>query len=65
MVALDASSDIQINRRVWRDIRDETAKITRICYVTRELSRNFSRSMLIGIGDDDENAVKHREKRAE
>ncbi len=65
MVALDASSDIQINRRVWRDIRDETAKITRNCYVTRELSRNFSRSMLIGIGDDDENAVKHREKRAE
>ncbi len=65
MVALDASSDIQINRRVWRDIRDESAKITRNFYVTRELSRNFSRSMLIGIGDDDENAVKHREKRAE
>ncbi len=40
-------------------------KSPEICYVTRELSTNFSLSMLIGIGDDDENAVKYREKRAE
>ncbi len=62
VVALDASSDIQIDRRVWREIRNETAKITRNCHVTGVLSRKFSRSILIRVGDYNENAVKHREK---
>ena len=60
MMVLDASADIETNRRILGEIRNETARITRNCRETQVLSRNFSRSSLIGVSDDDENAAKLR-----
>ncbi len=57
-VVLDTSVGIGINRRNMGDIRDKMARITRKHRETHESSRNFSRSSLIGIDDDDENAAK-------
>ncbi len=64
-MVLDASADIEINSRIWGDIRDETARITRKCHEMQESSRNFSRSSLIGIDDDDENAATLRNQTRE
>ena len=65
VMVLDASADIEINRRIWGDIRDETARITRNCHVTQVSSRNFSRSSLIGIHDGDEAAATLRDQTRE
>ncbi len=65
VMILNASADIAINRRIWGDIRDEIARITRNCRETQVSSGNFSRSSLIGIGEDDESAAKLRNQTRE
>ncbi len=65
VMVLDASADLEINRRNLGDICDKTARITRKRHETQESSRNFSRSSLIGIDDDDENAATLRNQTRE
>ncbi len=64
-MVLDASADIEINRRNLGKIRDKTARITRKCHETQVSGRNFSRSSLIGIADDDESAATLRNQTRE